>query len=269
MLSDLWAKINYTSDISYVNNVFIYELDISKANINILYEANVIDKNTYDYLYNAERMVRQVYVGKLQRDDPKVIKILQAGIIEAKKKLFEANSIQDFEVLAIKNDAVFMINRIPSIKDFGLVHFVSKNIYTGFYKIKNLEFFYYYNSITKEENLDIKGIRDSYIDDHRNYLYEFFKDLFYTLQCNGIEIAIRMMKDFYMQYISRNLSIEYYRRFGINNDYHFKNTTIFGSGYYIDNATDQMKNMLDISYNLNILLELQQILTDIYFSKHK
>ena len=127
MLSDLWAKINYTSDISYVNNVFIYELDISKANINILYEANIIDKNTYDYLYNAERMVRLVYVGKLQRDDPKVIKILQAGIIEAKKKLFEANSIQDFEVLAIKNDAVFMINRIASIKDFGLVHFVPKN----------------------------------------------------------------------------------------------------------------------------------------------
>ena len=33
MASDLWAKINYTSDISYINNVFIYELDISKANI--------------------------------------------------------------------------------------------------------------------------------------------------------------------------------------------------------------------------------------------
>ena len=33
----LYNEINYTSDISYLNNVFIYEYDISKANINVLY----------------------------------------------------------------------------------------------------------------------------------------------------------------------------------------------------------------------------------------
>ena len=113
-MSDLYTRVNYSSDISYLNNVFIYELDISKANISILYSLEAIDKETYEYLYNAERMVRQVYIGKLMKNNKKIIKILKTGIIAAKKMLFESNNIQDYDVLSIKNDAVFLINRIPT-----------------------------------------------------------------------------------------------------------------------------------------------------------
>ena len=134
----LWENINYLAEISYLPNTLIYEYDISKANINVLYSKGVIDKKTYDYLYNAERMTRQVYVGKLQRDKA-IVDILKAGIIEAKKILFEANDIKDYEVLSIKNDAVFIINRNLINTKFGLINFVNKNQYTSFYKIKNLE----------------------------------------------------------------------------------------------------------------------------------
>ena len=75
---ELWENINYTSEISYLNNIFIYELDIQKANINILYSKGVIDKETYDFLYNSERMVRQVYIGKLQKDTT-VVNVLKQG----------------------------------------------------------------------------------------------------------------------------------------------------------------------------------------------
>ena len=37
MSSKIYDNINYSSDISYLTNTFIYEYDISKANINILY----------------------------------------------------------------------------------------------------------------------------------------------------------------------------------------------------------------------------------------
>ena len=99
----IYDKVNYTSDISYLANTIIYEYDISKANINVLYSKGAIDKQTYDYLYNANRMIRQVYIGKLQRDDKNIVSILKQGIIEAKKMLFEANNIEDYEVLSIKN----------------------------------------------------------------------------------------------------------------------------------------------------------------------
>ena len=124
----LYNKMNYTTDISYLTNVFINEYDISKANINVLYSKRLIDSETYDWLYNAERMTRQVYVGKLQKDKM-IAAELKAGIIEAKKMLFESNMVNDYEVLSIKNDAVFIINRTLEYTKFGLIEFKLKNRY--------------------------------------------------------------------------------------------------------------------------------------------
>lgn len=265
---ELWQNVNYTSEVSYITNSFIYELDIQKANINVLYSKGVISKDIYDYLYNSERMARQVYVGKLQKD-PEVVKILKQGIIEAKQQLFLANNIQDYEVLSIKNDAVFMIGRIPENRDFGYIHFIPKNTYTGFYKALNLEMYYYYNPMKKEENLDVKGLGTKNIEMHTQYFYQFLKDLFYTVQCNGIEVALRLMKDYYMQYITLQLPVGHYRKFNPESDYHTKiKTNPVGTGFCIVNATDNQKPILDISYNLKILIELQKILNNIYFSKY-
>ena len=123
----LYDNINYTSGISYLDNTFIYEYDISKANINVLYSKKAIDKDTYDYLYNANRDTRQVYIGKLQKENKEIATILKAGIIEAKKWLFEANNIHDYEVLSIKNDAVFIINRVLNYTQFSIIEFKCKN----------------------------------------------------------------------------------------------------------------------------------------------
>ena len=265
---ELWQNINYTSGISYLNNVFIYEVDIQKANINVLFEKGVIDKSTYDFLAKTERMVRQVYVGKLQKD-PAVSSVLKQGISEAKKKLFEANGILDYEVLSIKNDAVFLIGRVPRIREFGLIKFMPKNTYTGFYRVLNYEFYYFYNSITKEEYLHVKGISDRSLALHENYFLQFLKDLFFTIQCNGIEIALRLMKEYYMQYIRLELPVGHYRKFDPISDYHFKVHTGIGTGFSINEAKDEQKPTLDISMNLKILMELQKILNNIYFSKYK
>ena len=263
---ELYENINYTSEISYLTNTFIYELDIQKANINVLYSKKVISKDIYDFLKNSERMVRQVYVGKLQKN-PDVVNALKQGIIEAKKMLFEANQIQDYEVLSIKNDAVFIIGRLPQIRQFGLINFIPKNVYTGFYKVLNYEFYYYYNKLNKEEVLHVKGIGKS-IEKHIGYFYDFLKDLFYTIQCDGIEIALRLLKDYYLQYITLQLPIGHYRRFNPISDYHFKIITDAGNGFSMDNASDDQKPLLDISNNLKMLLELNKILNNIYFNKY-
>lgn len=265
---ELFAQTNYTSEISYLSNVFIYEMDIQKANINILYSKGVLDDETYKYLHDAERMVRQVYIGKLTKDKT-ILSILKQGIVEAKKMLFESNSIQDYEVLSIKNDAVFTIGRLPSIREFGLIKFIPKNQYTGFYRVLNLEMYYYYNNISKEEYLHVKGISDDNVRRHENHFLQFLKDLFYTIQCNGIEVALRLLKDFYLQYISYSLPVGYYRRFNSYSNYHFRVNTSIGTGFVIQEASEQQKNVLDISTNLKILIELQKILNNMYFVKYK
>ena len=140
---NLWERDNYTAQISVLYNVYIYEYDISKANINILYSKGIIDKQTYDYLYNAERMKRQIYIGNLQKDS-KIAQALKEGFIEYRHKLFMSNNIQDYEVLSIKKDAIYVISRRLQNTNFGLVNFIEKNWYSGFYKIKNLELYYKY-----------------------------------------------------------------------------------------------------------------------------
>lgn len=262
----LCDKTNYLLDISYLNNVFIREYDISKANINILFEKGIIDREIYKYLYNAERMVRQKYVGMLQKDDG-VMKTLKSGIIEAKQKLFEANNIQDHEVLSIKNDAVFIINRKLQYTKFGLVNFINKNTYTSYYKIHHLEIYYYYNSVTKEESIEVKGISDRKIVLHEKFMLDFLKDLFYTIQVNGVEIAIRLLKDFYNQYISLSLDTGYYRNFNSDSMFHYK--TIISTGFYADSINNNDIPLIDIGTNASILIELQKILVSLYFSKNK
>ena len=50
---------------------------MSKANINILFSKGIINRDTYEYLYNSERMVRQIYVGKLLQNNKQNVKELQ------------------------------------------------------------------------------------------------------------------------------------------------------------------------------------------------
>lgn len=262
----MYNRINYLANISYLTNTMIYEYDLSKANINILLTKGLINKKTYDYLYNAERMVRQTYVGNLCKEE-KYVRAIQSGIIDAKKLLFESNNIQPYEVLSIKNDAIFIIGRELSNTKFGLYEFKCKHIYTSFYKIKNLEMYYYYNTFNNDESIDIKGISDDKLELHKDYILQFFKDVFYVLQINGVSDAVLLLKDFYNQYITLSLDVNYYRKFDNTCMYHYKYSTFSKAGYNIESILEKDKNNIDITYNLSLLLELQKILQTITFTK--
>ena len=98
----LYKEKNYTVDLDYLFNQYIREYDISKANINVLFAKRMINKETYNMLYNADRMYRQVYIGKMIRSNQNVQKVLSDGIIEYKQKFFEANNINDNNIISIK-----------------------------------------------------------------------------------------------------------------------------------------------------------------------
>lgn len=264
----LWEKVDYTADISYLNNIFITEYDISKCNINILYTKGIIDKNTYDFLYHSKRMVRQTYVGKLQKDIT-IVKALQSGIIEAKKMLFETNGLNDRDILSIKNDAVFIINKQLLHTKFGLIEFLPKGVYTSFYKFRDLEIYYYYNNMNKDEYIDVKGISDANLVKHEGYFLQLLQDIFYSIQTSGPEVAIRMLKEYYNEYITKKLPIEHYRKFNADSTYHLLYHTTIGTGFSADYLSQNNIEIVDISYNLSILLQLQKYIISMYFNKNK
>ena len=51
--------------------------------------------------------------------------------------------------------------------------------------------------------------------------------------------------------------------------FHFNFRTQMNTGYDILMATEDQKPILDITRNLAILIELQRILTSIYFNKYR
>lgn len=270
MISQLYNHINYTSNVNYIISSFITEYDISKANINVLLNKGVININKYNELYNLDRMERQISVGLLLKDNKEYSDILKNGIIEFKKKFFEANNVQDSDVLLIRNDAIFLVNKKAINNKFDNIIFVPKNVYTSYYSIynKRLSLYYYYNQINDVELLDVKGISDNVLHLHEEYFLEFLKVLFNSAETEKIEDTIELIVSFYNKYLRLELETEYYRNFDAESLYYIKSISKFHN-FKANVIQESKKKYLNISCNLNIIRELHQIYSGIYFSRNR
>lgn len=259
-MDNLYEKINYSANVPFIFSKSIYEYDIEKANISILYSKGIISKEYYDKLYHAYKLQRQIAIGNLQKQNSEITHILQKGIIEAKKELFELNDIDPGKVLSIKNDAVFLIGKILNITSVlnDNVKFILKNSYNSFVRLSGIEVYYMYNRTTGNEAYSIKGLgKSEYL--HEEYMIDFILFILSSIQTESIESTIGYIKDFYNQYINRNLPIGYYREFNSSSKY------IIGE-YAVNDIIDTIdnKNKLNISYNANILKILMQYISTIY-----
>lgn len=267
-MTNLYKNINYNAPIDYLISSYIREYDISKANINILYNAGVLSEAEYNQYYNMDSNERYIKIGLLQKKDKNVTRLLQEGILEAKKNLFEANSIEKYDVLCIKNDAVFIINKDLLYTDFGNIQFKCKNLYTSFYRLKKIEYYYYLDIVNKIEKLDIKGMGDEVRSLHENYFIDFLLSLFESAQIDLIENTISLLKNFYLDYINLRLDINYYRQLNSASNYLIRNLsryTDFTANFLPQTAVTQ----IDISHNLDILIQLEKIYSNTYFNKKK
>lgn len=260
----LYEQSNYVTPLDYFISSYIREYDISKANINILLYKGLISRDQYDYFYNLDRMSRQVEIGMMQRDNPVIRDAINHGFAEVRKLFFEANDIKDHEVIAIKKDAVYVLNKIPSQTTFGNIEFVCKNIYTSFYKVNKLELYYYCDSVNNREVLDVKGISDKALLLHNDYFLEFLLVLFSSAQIDPIEETIGLLQHFYAQYLSFKLDVGYYRNFNNRSLYLVKSISDIAR-FEMQSCPEDKKQMIDISYNASLIREFYKIYSNIYF----
>lgn len=263
-INDVLKGQNYNSSYDVIINSFIREYDISKANINVLYQRGVIDKATYDNLYNSDKSIREKSVGLMIRRDNRIYQEIKQGITEAKYQLITENNIDLEDIVSIKNDAVFVMNNKLEKTKFGLIDFKLKNTYTIFLKIDGYEFYYYYNPFNGKEVLDVKGIKDDKLKLHEKYFMDFLLSLFNTLQVEGIISAINMIQNFSNTYINKQLDIEYYRTFNSESDFDCMYDNYIPS---ILNLNDI--EIIDIRYNYAILRNIYGVLLSFYFKKVK
>lgn len=144
--SELYKKVNYTADVQYVVD-HIYEYDIRSANTSALRASKLIDPKILTMLEGLNKQAREEAIGKMIRREKQskkntIYKAIADGIQSAKEKLFRLNHIQDRDVLAIKNDAVFMIGRKLKYTKFGPFEFRPKHTYMGYMNIDKIELYY-------------------------------------------------------------------------------------------------------------------------------
>lgn len=265
----LYEEKNYITSIPFLHSVMIREYDIQKANISILYKYGVIDQSTYQYLYNAPRDVRQYVIGNLQKDI-QVTEILQKGITEAKRLLFESNNIEDGDIISIKNDAVFILNKNCNYTQFGNIVFTLRNTYNLFTRVgprKEIEIYYGLNKIISDEIIDVKGINDKKLEElHSEYFISLLCEIFYMVESNPSSEVLPMISNIYNNYIQRLYPIGCYREFNSDSLYRLYNNRMSGLlSRSAHNVQEKYKDQLDISYNANILRDIYGYLSTIYF----
>jgi len=174
------------------------------------------------------------------------------------------------DILSIKNDAIFIINKIPMITKFDNIEFVNKNIYTSFYKlgVGKIEIYYLYDMVNNIEHIDVKGIKDEKIILHKNYFLEFLLVLFNSAQIESLRDTINLLITFYESYLKLELDIGYYREFNAESLFSIKRIGV-SSIYKADFLGEDSKSYIDISCNLNILRELIGIFTMIQDKKKR
>lgn len=235
-------KNQYTSrSRSYIISADIVEYDIKSAGLSISKYYNLLDNDILDELYALPKHERHVHIGKLCRDNKEYNEALKQGFINIRKEFFEANNIEDSDVLSIKKDAIFLLRRVNVTKFGDCVEFTNKNEYTSYYYINRKEF--YNNS----ERLDVKGISDKQLELHRDYMLDFLHNIFNMLETCTNDVVIKELVGFSDAYKNKELEVGYYRELNSDSSYRLKNGNFVGIPLGITEIGDV--DGINISYN--------------------
>ena len=262
-ISNLWSRANYLAPYPCITNTYIIEYDISKANINILLFYGVIDQKTYDMLYNADKKYREIYVGKMEQNNPKITEIKAKGIEEFRHKFFETNQLENKDILSIKNDAIFVIGKDCQYTQFDNITFKKANVYTSYMKLGTLEVYYGYDPISGNELIDVKGINDLKLELHREYMISHLCEVFYALQTSSVQEAIKINSELLDRMLNKCLAKGFYRTFDSNSIYVI-NTGF--SMFQLNDISDDEIKYVNPSANINRLREVSSALSTLYFS---
>jgi hypothetical protein len=247
----IYNKHNYLNkNLKYIKNAIIREYDMKNAGLSILKHLEIISIKEYNKLMNNyEKHERDMLVGKFLGKNSDVSQALMEGFIDARKEFFEVNDIQDDEVLSIKKDAIFLINKIPKIEQVNDDYlFRKKNEYTTYINLRGKEF--YYDILS--DNYDIKGFQEEIYNKQKNYLFEFVKECLKLHSENKKDELFVKLLEFKNDFVKRNLPIEYYRDI-TENCFLFNHNGIYLS---LEETKDINSEYLFIDNNLNFILEL-------------
>ena len=243
-MGTLYRKHNYTNkNIEIIRDVKIREYDIKSAGLNILYNKEYVDEEEYNMLMSLPKLERNVIIGKWLRDNPEVNKVMMDEFVRIRQIFFELNEIDDDEILAIKKDAIFIVDRELKNLKFENYEFTCREEFTDYIFMDKKE--YYYNKYT--DTLEVKGFPKEVKEFQQDYFFKLIRNLL-KLGKNKKDI-FRTLIEFKTDFLDRNLPKQYYKSVATNL-YPFKLGSIVR---YSDDIPDELLPEVDISANINYL----------------
>lgn len=266
MSSNLYKNGRYLANIDYVFGADIVEYDMTKANISVLRDLGHINEASYQKFLAMPKLQREITIGLMRQRDPSLTSAIKAGIIEARRAFFELNDVEDFNVLAIKDDSITLINK-PVITQQVSEHVFFKvdGVYNNYFCVSKKEIYYGFNRMTSEENIRVKGIGEDSLALHKNYMLDFISAIMQSILVESPASSIDMINHFYNAYVNKECDIGYYRRFDAGSRYDIVNISDF-CGFQSEFASQENIDMIDIRYNEFILRQIQRIISSFYFS---
>lgn len=259
----------YTSETRYVFGSIIYEYDITQANINILHSYDLISDFEYQWLQLAPKQDRQYYIGKKAQMDivyhgkqkSDINRCITEGVLKARRLLLDSNQVQDDQVLRAAKDSVY-INRPLSLQytsfdlnnNGKLITFTLRNIFDDYIRFSN-ELIVLISDNENNFNIDVKGIKDSNLYLHQPMITTISQ--LASLRSYNKEASLSEFNRIYQQYVSLQSPIDMYREFNSWSAFRYKSQSLLPeipAPTYLPENFD--RNLLDISYNLNVLREL-------------
>lgn len=231
--------------IEMLKNVEIIEYDMRDAGFNIAKRFKLLSKKDLNYLATLDKHRRKIQMGLYQKENKEFAINLVNGFKQCRKDFFEANNIETEQIISIKKDAIFILNKKARVTKFDNVEFVEKNKYTSYYYINKIEFYYY----SPNNLLHVKGISDELLELHEKYMLTELKNIFKLVErSTNQKEYIKYIKKFAKYYRERELVNDYYRELNTQSLYRLKRKYM-GVDMGLDNIEDDYIDEIDISYN--------------------
>lgn len=252
LYTEIYKRHNYLNkDITLINNSVIIEYDMKNAGLEILFHNNMINKNDYKILMSLDKLEKNIAVGKILMKDKFMNDFLMNEFIKIRKEFFDLNNIKEEDVLAIKKDAIILINRFPTnliINNY--YEFRNKGTYKSYININGKE--HYLSS--DGNNLIVKGYSSETKEYQRNYLFDFLKKCLRFKVLTDSDQLFEYLINFKNEFLTFKLEKEYYKDI-IYNEYIIE---LFNILYQINDIEDtkEMKEKLNINNNLSFIIEV-------------
>lgn len=226
-------------DIDYLVNKEIVEYDMRRAGISLIKKYKLLPESQIAQLELLEKKEQEIAIGKLQRDSKEFTRSFNQAFKDGRLLFFEANGLNEDNVLSIKRDAIFTLKECYDLEFEGLT-FVDKNRYTSYYLFDKYEYYLF------DEGIDVKGISDEKLEKHIEYmlgtLYTFMK----LMENGGKKVTIEFIRDFTQLYKTKSLATEFYREL---NDYSLYRLFVKLQGKQMGSDYVEGKDIVDIRYN--------------------